>query len=315
MNPGALLVAAPERWDESCFAVPAVRALVASGLKVGVLCAGENRAFWETLEGLTVVDFSVKSKSRIAAAKIEGLWDASLTWEKGPAAEIFKLAGIPKRLGPDNRKLRKLLTHPMGFSAGPLEHRVRSYLVSVEELGIETAKPEYFAPAPLGIDPEPAAVMLCPGSDFGPSYEWPLDGWEDIANRFLESGMHVTVASIDGGRRMATRLVDKLGDRVEFFHAAPLAGSLAVLAVHALVVAADGSLPHLASHAGTTCVTLFGPNDPDWKRPLGKRHLVVRRHVECAPCLLAKCPLDQRCQKELDVDRVWAAIRSRLAAV
>ena len=32
------MVAAPERWDETCFAVPAVRALVASGLGVGILC-------------------------------------------------------------------------------------------------------------------------------------------------------------------------------------------------------------------------------------------------------------------------------------
>jgi ADP-heptose:LPS heptosyltransferase len=76
------------------------------------------------------------------------------------------------------------------------------------------------------------------------------------------------------------------------------------------VIAADGSLPHLAAHAGATCVTLFGPNDPVWKRPLGKRHAVVRRHVECAPCLLGKCPLDGRCQRELEADRVWAAIEA-----
>jgi ADP-heptose:LPS heptosyltransferase len=82
--------------------------------------------------------------------------------------------------------------------------------------------------------------------------------------------------------------------------------------VHGLVVAADGSLPHLAAHVGSTCVTLFGPNDPAWKRPLGKRHAVVRRHVECAPCLLAKCPMDLRCQKELEAERVWIALRGKL---
>jgi hypothetical protein len=39
---------------------------------------------------------------------------------------------------------------------------------------------------------------------------------------------------------------------------------------------------------------------------------VVRRHVECAPCLLAKCPLDMRCQNELETDRVWQAVREKL---
>ncbi len=310
-----MLVAAPERWDEACFAVPAIRALVDSGLEVGILCTGEQREFWETLGGLTVIDFTPKSKAKVVAAKIPGTWQASLAWENGPAAEIFKIAGIPRRLGPDERKLKKLLTHPLGFSAGPLEHRVRHYLAAVEELGIETGRTEYFAPASLGIEPVPGAVMLCPASDFGPNHEWPLEGWEEIANALLETGRRVTVTSIDGGRRLAKRLVDKLGDRVEFFHANPLAGSLPVLAVHGLVIAADGSLPHLAAHAGTTCVTLFGPNDPAWKRPLGKRHVVVRRHVECAPCLLGKCPTDMRCQKELETDRVLQVVGEKLASL
>jgi len=69
---------------------------------------------------------------------------------------------------------------------------------------------------------------------------------------------------------------------------------------------------HLAAHVGATCVTWFGPNDPGWKRPLGRRHVVVRRHVECAPCFLPKCPLDGRCQRELDALRVWNAVREKL---
>ncbi|MEO6477269.1 MAG: glycosyltransferase family 9 protein [Luteolibacter sp.] len=307
-----MLVAAPERWDEACFAVPAVRALAASGLEIGILCTVEQREFWETVGGLTVVDFPARSKTKAVAAKISDTWQASLAWENGPAAEIFKLARIPRRLGPDERKLKKLLTHPMGFAAGPLEHRVRHYLAAVEELGIDTARPEYFVPADLGIEPVAGAVMLCPASDFGPNHEWPLEGWEEIANAILKTGRRITVTSIDGGRRLAKRLVDKLGDGVEFFHANPLGSTLPVLAVHGLVISADGSLPHLAAHAGTTCVTLFGPNDPAWKRPLGRRHAVVRRHVECAPCLLDKCPLDMRCQKELEAARVWTAISEKL---
>ena len=303
------MVAAPERWDEACFAVPAVRALVASGLATGIFCAEGQREFWETVAGLTVIDFSAKAKTKAVAAKIAGSWQASLAWENGVAAEAFKLAGIARRLGPDERKLQKLLTHPLGFAAGPLEHRVRHYLAAVEELGIETGRAEFFAPAALGIEPVPTAVLLCPGSDFGPSHEWPLGRWTEIARRLLECGRRITVADVGGGRGLGELLAQELGEGVGFFQASPLAGVLPVLAVHGLVVAADGSLPHLAAHAGTACVTLFGPNDPAWKRPLGRRHAVIRRHVECAPCLLAKCPLDMRCQNELETDRVWAAVR------
>ena len=313
MNSGAMLVAAPERWDEACFAVPAVRALVASGMAIGVLCLNEQREFWETVAGLTIIDFPKKVKAKVVAAEISGKWQASLAWEYGVAAEIFKIAGIPRRLGPKAGKLNKFLTHPLESAAGPLEHRVRHYLSGIEELGIEASRAEFFAPAVLGIDPVAGAVLLCPGSDFGPNHEWPLEKWLQIADGILQSGRRVTVASVDGGRGLGKILAERLGDGVEFFHAAPLAGALPLLAVHRLVVAADGSLPHLAAYAGATCVTLFGPNDPAWKRPLGRRHAVVRHHVECAPCLLPKCPLDMRCQKELEAERVWQAVIEKLA--
>ena len=80
-------MAAPERWDEACFAVPAVRALVASGLGAGVLCPAAQREFWETVEGLTVIAFPVKAKPRAVAAELSGNWEASLAWETGLAAE------------------------------------------------------------------------------------------------------------------------------------------------------------------------------------------------------------------------------------
>jgi ADP-heptose:LPS heptosyltransferase len=307
-----MLVAAPERWDEACFAVPTVRALVASGLGTGVLCPAAQREFWETVEGLAVMDFPVKTKARAVAAEISGNWEASLAWETGLAAEAFKIAAIPRRLGADERKLAKLLTHPLGFAAGPLEHRVRHYLATVEEMGIETGRAEFFAPAALGIEPVPGAVLLCPDSDFGPSHEWPVERWVEIGRKLIENGKRVTVTGMDGGRGWGKFLTQNLGESVEFFEASPLAGALPLLAVHGWVIAADGSLPHVAAHAGATCITLFGPNDPAWKRPLGRRHAVIRRHVECAPCLLAKCPLDLRCQNELETDRVWQAVREKL---
>jgi ADP-heptose:LPS heptosyltransferase len=146
------------------------------------------------------------------------------------------------------------------------------------------------------------------------SHEWPLDGWLELARGLIQSGRRVTVAGLEGGRGMGKALAAALGGSAEFFEANPLSGTLRLLAVHGLVIAADGSLPHLAAHAETTCITLFGPNDPLWKRPLGKRHGVVRRHVECAPCLLPKCPMDLRCQRELDTKTVIAAVAEKLGA-
>jgi len=307
-----MLVAAPERWDEACFAVPALRAMISSGLGVGILCKENQRGFWETVDGLEVLDFPLKASAKTIAERIDGGWQASLAWQPDLLAEAFQKAGIPRRLGHRDKRMLKRLTHPLSVAVSPLEHRVRWYLATVEELGITTAKPEFFMPVDLGIDPEPRAVLLCPGSDFGPSHEWELVRWIELGEWLLENGKRVTVAGVDGGRNLGKPLADHLGDRVEFFHASPLDAAMPLLSVHALVIAADGSLPHLAAHVGATCVTLFGPNDPGWKRPLGKRHAVVRRHVECAPCLQPKCALDRRCQLELEAAQVIRAAAEKL---
>lgn len=303
-----ILVASPDRWDEACFLVPALRAMIASGLVTGILCRDEQSAFWKTVTNLPQINFTAKAKPAKLAKKISNEWDAALAWEEGIAAIAIAKSGIEKRLGPDEGRLYKHLTHPLVAKESPIEHRVRMYINVCMQMGIAVDKPEYFMAAPLGIPAEANTVLLCPGSDFGASHEWPLDRWQELAEELLEAGKRITVAGIVGARGLGKILAKRLGGGVEFFHAAPIEAVLPILAVHQLVIAADGSLPHLAAHAGSTCVTLFGPNDAIWKRPLGKRHVVVKRHVECAPCLSPKCLLDGRCQTELEVERVLAAI-------
>lgn len=301
-----LLVAAPDAWDEACFAVPAVRALIASGLGVGILCPPRQEAFWKTIAGLEVMAVSPDVKP-MAAAISGGRWQAALVWEAGPFATAIQKAGIARRIGPAEGKLAKQLTHPVPIPPGPPEHRVQFYLRPVAEMGITTTRPEFFAPV-IGDSTRPKhSILLVPDSDFGPSHEWPIARWREVLQSLRELRLEIGIACQPGSRGWGEQLAADAGDDIATHR---LTGqALDFLATQRLVLAADGTLPHLASHAGATCITLFGPNDPAWKRPLGIRHKVLRQHVECAPCLLAKCPLDLRCQHELDAARVIRAVR------
>ena len=68
----------------------------------------------------------------------------------------------------------------------------------------------------------------------------------------------------------------------------------------------------MAAHIGLPAAVIFGPNAPEWKRPLGKQSIVVRDHVACSPCFLDKCPLDSRCQTQVTVDMVVDALEQAL---
>ncbi len=306
-----MLIAAPMRWDEACFAVPAVRAIAHSGMRVGVLCSEVQRPFWETLNGPAVVAYSETTKAKVLAPRLAGRWEAFIGWEPGIAMEAACRAKIPRRVGPETKALRKLLTHPASglANAGPPAHRVRDFLGLVEALGLDTARPEFYLPVDLSIKPEPGTILLCPDSDYGRTSEWPLERWLETSKALLASKRRITIASIPGGAGLGSALATTLGGDIPCVEASPFTLMLPLLAVHPVVMAADGSLPHLAAHVGSVCVTLFGPGDPNWRRPLGRRHVTVSRSAECAPCFLSKCPLDLRCQTELATGPVWEAMR------
>jgi len=303
-----MLVAMPERWDEACFAVPAVRAMVRSGLMGALVCHEDQESFWKTVCPLPSYTFSQKTSAGRLSKNLGNDWDASLVWEAGIAAKAFLKAKVRRRLGPPDIRLKKFLTHPLNAKEAPTEHRVRLYLKTVEEMGVSVNLPEFFVPASIGVPAIPKTLLLCPESDFGNSHEWPLDRWQMLAEDLLEKGWHLTIAGWVGRRDLGKILASRLGNEVDFFHASPLGAALPTLATFQLIIAADGSLPHLAAYTGGTCITLFGPNDPNWKRPLGRQNIVVKRHVECSPCLSSKCQLDQRCQNELQVADILAAI-------
>ena len=297
-----MLVVAPERWDEACFAVPAVRALVGAGISVGVLCGRGQAGFWKCLDRVEIQTVEDESPS--------GSWDAVLAWEYGLWAKRMAAAGVLRRIAPEGeRKLMKWATHPLVARVNVLEHRVRHYLATVEEMGIETRQAGYFAAAGLVVKQVANSVMLCPDSDFGANHEWGMDRWVELGRRLEDDGQAaLSVAVGRGGRGLGERLAEHLGAGVRACDVSDLAGSMMELAGHEKVVSADGSLPHVAGFAGATCVVLFGPNDPAWRRPLGRHHAIVHEHVECAPCLMAKCPLDLRCQERLAVERVAAVV-------
>jgi ADP-heptose:LPS heptosyltransferase len=303
---GDLLIPSPARWDESCFAVPAVRALLTSGWKIGLLCTTDQEAFWKTIPGLSILAVSPKDSARSLAKQLHDHWRSALVWEDGTFAHAIRKSAIPRTIGPLDQRWAKWLSDPANLTENPKAHRVEYYLAAARSLGQSTTDPSLFAPVdgPDAMDKQP--LLLIPDSDFGPSHEWPLPHWLDLTKRLAESSQAFRIARLPQGRGMGLRLAELVDDG-ESIPLEPSAAALPLLAGFQSLIAADGSLPHLASHVGADCLTLFGPNDPLWKRPLGRRHHTVRHHVECAPCLLPRCPLDHRCQLELTADKVWAA--------
>jgi lipopolysaccharide heptosyltransferase I len=90
----------------------------------------------------------------------------------------------------------------------------------------------------------------------------------------------------------------------------------AVVARARVVVSSDSTPMHMAAAFDRPLVALFGPTSPDRTGPFGHGEAVLRLDLACSPCYLRRardCPHALACMRDLAVDRVLEAVRSRLA--
>ncbi|MGC6426387.1 MAG: glycosyltransferase family 9 protein [Akkermansiaceae bacterium] len=306
LAPGPLIIASPLVTDEACFSVPAVRALhFAKPDRALTILTPENlTSLWKTVTGVAEVISYPASASARKVAKLFGDFSQSLAWEDSPAAAAFAKKGISKRIGPAVDKLPKQLTHSPDIreSTGPIEHRVRDYLKVVEQLGAQPFESANFQTPPREELSSQLRIGVSPGSDFGPSAEWDLEKFRDLLSHFSAEFFLFEAP----GRPAAARNLGDLGTLVAEEN------TFQELDSCHLLIASDGSVPHLAAHLGIPCVVIFGPNEPVWKRPLGQIHRIVHERVACSSCFLNKCPLDHRCLKSISVTQVLSAVNALL---
>ena len=134
-------------------------------------------------------------------------------------------------------------------------------------------------------------VALHPGSG-SPGKNWPLDDWIELGQALLSSDTAPTLLVVGGEadvkqlRSLATMWRDR---RVLFAENLPLPELAAVLRECALFVGHDSGISHIAAAAGTRCVLLFGPTDPDVWAPANEQVQVLR----AASRSLGDLPLDE----------------------
>jgi heptosyltransferase-2 len=84
-----------------------------------------------------------------------------------------------------------------------------------------------------------------------------------------------------------------------------LADAAAIFTAVDLLISNDMGLAHVAPAVGTRTIVIFGPTDPLATRPFSTLAEVVRREVECSPCMLRDCPIDHRCMTRILPDDIF----------
>lgn len=298
LKEGPLCLVSPMDLAEACFSIPAVRALkrMLPSESIGVLCPDSLLPLWQSIseldEVITYPDNLPARKIVLQFNSAKLSYGVAILWEPSEATKAVARVGVKQRLGYPAKGLEKSLTDHVEcvIAPGPIEHRVRYYLAMVDALGGDAFVRANFETGVLPVRPEVWRIAIARESEYGLAYQWPNERFDQV-----KQTMETQHGQIDWVRVTGTdvNLSDKLG------------------ACSALL-ACDGHVAHWAAQIGLPAVVIFGPSEPEWKRPLGKQSRVVREHVACSPCYLAKCPLDHRCQDDISVEQVVSELNLAL---
>jgi ADP-heptose:LPS heptosyltransferase len=143
---------------------------------------------------------------------------------------------------------------------------------------------------------------------------WPTDRFAAVCANLTAGGAAVLLIGGAGDYSMCEQISSRSGSQ-----ATNLAGKLslrescALLRRCDLLICVDSGPQHLAAAVGTRCVALFSQRNQRRRwYPHGSQHLVLEGSVECHTCLLAICPYDNRCMKQITVEQVLAAAHASL---
>lgn len=117
----------------------------------------------------------------------------------------------------------------------------------------------------------------------------------------------------------AARLVGKLDETarrrvLDFTGKSTFGQTAALIARLDAMVSTDSGPMHIADALGVPIVALFSAhNYPGIWAPTNGKSVVIHHEIECGPCLLAVCPVGNRCMNRITPEEVFAALAGKLA--
>jgi heptosyltransferase-2 len=249
-------------------------------------------------------------------------------------ALVAKMARIPCRFGYAKESRSFLLTDAVEIPAWKNErHEVFYYLNLVAEI-----EQEYFGKKTVleneprvdlqvsderrgeartflqenGVDLSKKTVALGVGSTNSRAKRWHAESYAKL-NDLLQSELDANVVLV-GAK-------DEIGVSLEVLAKSEkkpiiltgktnLAQAVAVLSEIDLLVSNDMGLAHIAPAVGTKTIVIFGPTNEKTTQPLGSE--IIRKNVDCAPCMLRDCPIDHRCMSRISPEEVFQKAKKAL---
>ncbi|TSA11171.1 MAG: lipopolysaccharide heptosyltransferase II [Deltaproteobacteria bacterium] len=254
----------------------------------------------------------------------QGLDLAILLQNAFEAAWLAYLARIPRRAGYNTDARSLLLTHSVPLKKETKKiHQVYYYLRMLEGLGLETEGELklFLSPPPdaatwaqkalfeAGVREGDDLIGINPGAAYGPAKRWLPERFVELAGMLTrQADAKVVVFGTNADRKVGEGALATAPERViNMAGKTTLGQAMALMACCRVFITNDSGLMHVAAALHVPLVAIFGSTNPVTTGPFSDRVVIVRKDIDCSPCLKAVCPVDFRCMKEIMPEEIFAA--------
>lgn len=151
---------------------------------------------------------------------------------------------------------------------------------------------------------------MMPGAEYGPSKQWPIPYFYELAGKLVKAGYQVWVFGSRKEREIGEQIASVGSAVTNLCGATRLEDVVDLIALCDNVVANDSGLMHVACATGRNVIAIYGSSSPAYTPPLSQNAEVIYRYLECSPCFKRECPLGHtNCLTGINSETIFAAIK------
>lgn len=156
-----------------------------------------------------------------------------------------------------------------------------------------------------GVDLSKKLFAFCPGSTNSRAKRWQTQSYAELNDK-IQAQLKANVILIGDKSELDVSL--EIAEKAKIkpiilTGKTSLAESIAILSLCDLMISNDTGPAHISAALGIETIVIFGPTNPKTTYPIGAE--IIRKDVECSPCMLRDCPIDHRCMTMISADEVY----------
>jgi len=306
-----ILIEVPTWLGDCVMATPAIENIIKTypNVKITIFGAFVSTAIFEQHPNVeqVILDESKKSSSRLKwiynKAKELGEFDAAITFRRTLFSRLFIWFTKAKTKGYYRRYTKEVIHQAIRYN--DFVNKTFKLNTTAQDLKIYFEPTKYDQPT-LGINP---------GASYGSAKRWYPEKFAKVASE-LSRDYEIIIfggpAEVDMAQDIEKELI-----KANITNYSNIAGKTSIKELCEkiggldLFITGDSGPMHVAAAFKVPTIAIFGPTKDQetsqWMNPQGK---IVKREMDCAPCMKRTCPLKHHeCMKLIEAEDVLQKIK------